>query len=127
MEIENPFYFRIKLAIGEEVIVDLVETFNLIKPVYVRKIFERELSGRKYIFIDGGRIGVVWKTGETSCNGDEEKFIKENMPGYEDKKEIFINGILGCPQNFYSIKNPKNPYFDNYSHNCYFQFYKLVK
>jgi len=108
VNLKNPFKYEIKLADGKKVFVDFVETFNLIKPVNVKRIFERESEGKRYIFVDGGSIGVVWR--ETSDEYDqkfakkEEEFIKQNLPDYEKKREIFVNGILGYPKSFLDFK-----------------------
>jgi adenine-specific DNA-methyltransferase len=104
----NPFDYTIKLAEGKEVLVDFVETFNLMKPVYVKRIFEREFEGKRYIFVDGGSIGVVWREAPEEYDREfakrEEEFIKQNLPDYENKKEIFVNGILSYPKSFLDFK-----------------------
>jgi len=108
VSLTNPFNFTLKLAEGKEVFVDFIETFNLLKPIYVKGIFEREFEGKKYVFVDGDSIGVVWREAPEEYDQEfaekEEEFIKQNVPDYEKKREIFVNGILGYPKNFLDFK-----------------------
>jgi len=108
VNLKNPFKYNIKLAEGKEESVDFIETFNLLKPVYVKKIFEREFEGKKYIFVDGDSIGIVWREAPEEYDQEfakkEEEFIKQNLPDYRKKREIFVNSILGYPKSFLDSK-----------------------
>jgi adenine-specific DNA-methyltransferase len=66
---KDPFAYRLKAQVGDEVqecAVDLIETFNYLMGLDVRKLRQLENDGRRYRVVlgekNGKRIAVVWRS-----------------------------------------------------------------
>ncbi|WP_051524378.1 site-specific DNA-methyltransferase [Sulfurihydrogenibium subterraneum] len=105
----NPFEFKLNID-GEEKVIDLIETYNLIKPLNVRKIFEKEFENRKYVFVISDKEAVIWREIKELSKDinqlkeniqKEEKFIRDVLQNIDKFKNIYTNAINQYyPKNF---------------------------
>ncbi|MEN3014389.1 MAG: site-specific DNA-methyltransferase, partial [Endomicrobiia bacterium] len=115
-KIKDPFMYKLKVNLSEvgepeEVVIDLVETFNYLLGLKVKKIKVRsyKIKGKniKYCFIlaekDNKIISVVWRAYDDSWDEEEFKedrdFINQELKDWQPQV-VYINGP--------NILTPKN-------------------
>jgi adenine-specific DNA-methyltransferase len=113
--LEDPFNYRLKVNLSEagetqEVVVDLLETFNYLLGLKVKKVKARVDNGRKYKFIfgemDGQNIVIVWRKYNKSWTNedfkrDAESIIKE-ISGWMPSI-VYVNGQSNLKPHLYSL------------------------
>ena len=105
----NPFACKLKvnqeeLGNVQEVTVDLVETFNYLLGLKVKKLKARKNNGVKYIFVlgekEGKLVAVVWREyKETWTDEDflkDQEFIVKELTLW-NPQVIYINGLYNLP------------------------------
>lgn len=99
--LDDPFNYKIDMFNQDnekvETKVDLIETFNYIAGIEVKKINVKENKGRKYIIVKGSRndnsIIVIWRNKKDNFNPQEDKdFIEKEILIDEQFDEIYTNG-----------------------------------
>lgn len=87
---KNPFDYRLKVQAGDEIVertVDLIETFNYLLGLHVRKMLAFENDGRPYRAVsgeqNGKRVAIIWRP----LNGLEENktALRRDKQFIEDK------------------------------------------
>ncbi len=97
-ELEDPFEYKLRIIENyrqKEVKVDLVETFNYLIGLHVKKYKLLEGGGRKYVFVfgerEGRRVAVVWRY-TRGIDFERDREIVESALEEFDPEEIYVNG-----------------------------------
>ena len=103
--LKNPFAYKLKVNLSEvgepeEVFVGILETFNYLLGIRLKKIKKRNNNGKDYLFILGEKEGqtyaIIWR--ELSDNEEEAKkdkeFIKKELKDWKPQI-VYVN----CPEN----------------------------
>jgi adenine-specific DNA-methyltransferase len=113
-QFQDPFAYKLKVQEGDEIrerVVDLVETFNYLLGIHVKKMRQFQDNGRLYRAVlgekDGKRIVIVWRplkglNGDTAALRRDQQFIQSTvLPALlgEGKKpdRLLVNGICYAP------------------------------
>jgi adenine-specific DNA-methyltransferase len=113
-QFQDPFAYKLKVQEGDEIrerVVDLVETFNYLLGIHVKKMRQFQDNGRLYRAVlgekDGKRIVIVWRplkglNGDTGALQRDREFIQNTvLPALlgEGKKpdRLLVNGICYAP------------------------------
>jgi len=102
--LENPYEYKLKVNLSEvgeprEEKVDLIETFNYLLGLKVKKIKREKYEGITYTFVVGEKDGqtymVVWREYSQSWTEEDYKkdrdFIEERIKAYEPRV-VYVNG-----------------------------------
>ncbi|WP_114313620.1 DNA methyltransferase [Thermus caldifontis] len=80
---KDPFSYKLKVQEGDEIVerpVDLVETFNYLLGIQVRRMLAFEHNGRPYRAVlgekDGKKVAIVWRS-VVELEDNEEELIKD--------------------------------------------------
>ena len=106
---KNPFAYKLRVQERDEIrecTIDLVETFNYLLGIKVKKMMAFEDSGRTYRAVlgekNGNRLAIVWRPTTTLENNNEalmrdksfiEKTILPALLGEAKPDRVLINGI----------------------------------
>jgi adenine-specific DNA-methyltransferase len=113
-QFQDPFAYKLKVQEGDEIrerVVDLVETFNYLLGIHVKKMRQFQDNGRLYRAVlgekDGKRIVIVWRplkglNGNKTALRRDQRFIEGRvLPALlgEGKKpdRLLVNGICYVP------------------------------
>jgi adenine-specific DNA-methyltransferase len=113
-QFQDPFAYKLKVQEGDEIrerVVDLVETFNYLLGIHVKKMRQFQDDGRLYRAVlgekDGKRIVIVWRplmglNGNKTALRRDQRFIEGTvLPTLlgEGKKpdRLLVNGICYVP------------------------------
>jgi adenine-specific DNA-methyltransferase len=113
-QFQDPFAYKLKVQEGDEIkerVVDLVETFNYLLGIHVKKMRQFQDNGRLYRAVlgekDGKRIVIVWRplvglNGNKTALRRDQRFIEGTvLPTLlgEGKKpdRLLVNGICYVP------------------------------
>jgi adenine-specific DNA-methyltransferase len=113
-QFQDPFAYKLKVQEGDEIrerVVDLVETFNYLLGIHVKKMRQFRDNRRLYRAVlgekDGKRIVIVWRplkglNGDTAALRRDQQFIQSTvLPALlgEGKKpdRLLVNGICYVP------------------------------
>ncbi|MFA0758481.1 MAG: hypothetical protein NOOUEUKL_001144, partial [Candidatus Fervidibacter sp.] len=113
-QFQDPFAYKLKVQEGDEIrerVVDVVETFNYLLGIHVKKVRQFEDNGRPYRAVlgekDGKRIAIVWRplnglNGNKTALRRDQRFIQSTvLPALlgEGKKpdRLLVNGICYVP------------------------------
>jgi len=113
-QLQDPFAYKLKVQEGNEIrerVVDLVETFNYLLGIHVKKMRQFQDNGHLYRAVlgekDGKRIVIVWRplkglNGDTAALQRDQQFIQSTvLPALlgEGKKpdRLLVNGICYVP------------------------------
>jgi adenine-specific DNA-methyltransferase len=113
-QFQDPFAYKLKVQEGDEIkerMVDLVETFNYLLGIHVKKMRQFQDNGRLYRAVlgekDGKRIVIVWRplvglNGNKTALRRDQRFIEGTvLPTLlgEGKKpdRLLVNGICYVP------------------------------
>jgi adenine-specific DNA-methyltransferase len=113
-QLQDPFAYKLKVQEGDEIrerVVDLVETFNYLLGIHVKKMRQCRDNERLYRAVlgekDGKRIVIVWRplkglNGDTGALQRDKEFIQSKvLPTLlgEGKKpdRLLVNGICYVP------------------------------
>jgi len=113
-QFQDPFAYKLKVREGDEIrerVVDLVETFNYLLGIHVKKMRQFRDNRRLYRAVlgekDGKRIVIVWRplkglNGDTGALQRDREFIQNTvLPALlgEGKKpdRLLVNGICYVP------------------------------
>jgi len=113
-QFKDPFAYKLKVQEGDEIqerVVDLIETFNYLLGIQVKKMRQLENNGRLYRAVlgekDGKIIAIVWRSvvrledDPTALQQDRDFIEKTLLPKLlgEGKKpdRLFANGICLVP------------------------------
>jgi len=99
----NPFNFKLKIRKPngdyEEISVDLIETFNYLMGIYVKKLVSLQNKGKIYRIVLGVRketkqVAVIWRDTTDMTEEDykqEKEFLLEKLPDLNNYDEIYVN------------------------------------
>jgi adenine-specific DNA-methyltransferase len=113
-QFQDPFAYKLKVQEGDEIrerVVDLVETFNYLLGIHVKKMRQFQDNGRLYLATlgkkDGKSIVIVWRqlkglNRDKMALRQDQQFIEGTvLPALlgEDKKphRLLVNGICYVP------------------------------
>jgi len=113
-QVQDPFNYKLKVQEGDEIqerVVDLVETFNYLLGIHVKKMRQCRDNGRLYRAVlgekDGKRIVIVWRpleglNGDTRALQRDKEFIQSKvlptLLGKGKKPDrLLVNGICYVP------------------------------
>jgi adenine-specific DNA-methyltransferase len=113
-QFQDPFTYKLKVQEGDEIkerVVDLVETFNYLLGIHVKKMRQFQDNGHLYRAVlgekDGKRIVIVWRplvglNGNKTALRRDQRFIEGRvLPALlgEGKKpdRLLVNGICYVP------------------------------
>jgi adenine-specific DNA-methyltransferase len=113
-QVQDPFNYKLKVQEGDEIqerVVDLVETFNYLLGIHVKKMRQCRDNGRLYRAVlgekDGKRIVIVWRplkglNGDTGALQRDKEFIQSKvlptLLGKGKKPDrLLVNGICYVP------------------------------
>jgi adenine specific DNA methylase Mod/very-short-patch-repair endonuclease len=113
-QFQDPFAYKLKVQEGDEIkerVVDLVETFNYLLGIHVKKMCQFQDNGRRYRAVlgenGGKRIVIVWRplkglnSDKTALRQDQQFIEGTVLPALlgEDKKpdRLLVNGICYVP------------------------------
>jgi adenine-specific DNA-methyltransferase len=113
-QFQDPFAYKLKVQEGDEIrerVVDLVETFNYLLGIHVKKMRQFQDNGRLYRAVvgekDGKSIVIVWRSlkglnGNKTALRRDQRFIEGRvLPALlgEGKKpdRLLVNGICYVP------------------------------
>jgi adenine-specific DNA-methyltransferase len=113
-QFQDPFAYKLKVQEGDEIrerVVDLMETFNYLLGIHVKKMRQFQDNGRLYRAVlgekDGKRIVIVWRplkglNGNKTALRRDQQFIEGTaLPALlgEGKKpdRLLVNGICYVP------------------------------
>jgi adenine-specific DNA-methyltransferase len=113
-QVQDPFNYKLKVQEGDKIqerVVDLVETFNYLLGIHVKKMRQCRDNGRLYRAVlgekGGKRIVIVWRplkglNGDTGALQRDKEFIQSKvLPSLlgEGKKpdRLLVNGICYVP------------------------------
>jgi adenine-specific DNA-methyltransferase len=114
-EFQDPFNYKIKIREGNEIqerVVDLVETFNYLLGIHVKKMRQFQNNGRLYRAVlgekDSKRIVIIWRPlnglhGNTNALQQDQQFIQSTvLPALIEKcikpDRLLVNGICYLPE-----------------------------
>jgi len=112
---QDPFAYKLKVQEGDEIqerVVDLVETFNYLLGIHVKKMRQFQDNGCPYRAVlgekDGKRIAIVWRPlnglngNKTALRRDQQFIQRTVLPTLlgEGKKpdRLLVNGICYVPE-----------------------------
>ena len=99
----NPFNFKLRIrkpdGYHEEISVDLVETFNYLMGIHVKKLISLQNKGKIYRIVLGirendKRIAVIWRDTTDMTEEDykqEKEFLSEKLSDLNSYDEIYVN------------------------------------
>jgi adenine-specific DNA-methyltransferase len=99
----DPFNYKLKIRKPngdyEEISVDLIETFNYLMGIYVKKLVSLQNKGKIYRIVLGVReetkqVAVIWRDITDMTEEDykqEKEFLLEKLPGLNNYDEIYVN------------------------------------
>jgi adenine-specific DNA-methyltransferase len=94
----DPFHYRMNVVHDYEYQaqeVDLVETFNYLLGVHVKRLEVKEEQNRRYVWIAGEvnqeSVLIIWRSIEDLDFQKDKAFIEKNMAGYACDK-MYANG-----------------------------------
>ena len=97
-KLKNPFDYKLKILENyqqKEVRVDIIETFNYLLGLNVRKYKVLQDNGRKYVFVfgekEGKRITIIWRNMK-DIDFEKDKRVIEDCIEEFNPDEIYING-----------------------------------
>jgi adenine-specific DNA-methyltransferase len=113
-QFQDPFAYKLKVQEGDEIrerVVDLVETFNYLLGIHVKKMRQFQDNGHLYRAVlgekDGKRIVIVWRplkglNGDTGALQRDKEFIQSKvlptLLGKGKKPDrLLVNGICYVP------------------------------
>lgn len=113
-QFKDPFAYKLKVQEGDEIqerVVDLIETFNYLLGIQVKRMRQLENNGRLYRAVlgekDGKIIAIVWRSvvgleGDSNALKQDREFIEKtllpNLLGEGKKPDrLFANGICLVP------------------------------
>jgi adenine-specific DNA-methyltransferase len=114
-QFQDPFNYKIKIWEGNEIqecVVDLVETFNYLLGIHVKKMRQFQNNGRLYRAVlgekDSKRIVIIWRPlnglhGDTNALQQDQRFIQSTvLPALIEKcikpARLLVNGICYLPE-----------------------------
>lgn len=107
---ENPFNYRLRIVenLGpKDANIDLIETFNYLLGVSVKKINKIEVNKRRYILVfgevDNKRVAIIWRSVKNIDFERDKKIIEEHIKEL-NPDEIYVNGDCAV-RNFRQIEN----------------------
>ncbi|RLF97972.1 hypothetical protein DRN58_07825, partial [Thermococci archaeon] len=100
---KKPFEYKMEIlenGIPKKANVDLIETFNYLLGLHVKKIHTENANGRKYIWVIGERkdkslVVVIWRNSEELDLVQDKKYIESKLSEIADDAEpdyIYVNG-----------------------------------
>jgi len=97
-EMKDPFNYKLKIIENYQtkvVTVDLVETFNYLLGLEVKKIKVMNENGRKYVFVfgevNGQNVLVVWRSIK-DIDWKKDRDLIESIKKELNPDETYING-----------------------------------
>jgi len=99
----DPFNYKLKIrkpdGCYEEISVDLVETFNYLMGIHVKKLISLQNKGKIYRIVLGirendKRIAVIWRDTTDMTEEDykqEKEFLSEKLSDLNSYDEIYVN------------------------------------
>lgn len=109
-EMQDPFNYKLKVIENYEtkvVNIDLIETFNYLLGIFIKKIKKLEDKDRKYVFVFGEvanrRVTIIWRSIKDMDFEEDKKIIEENIIEFTPD-EIYVNGDCAV-RNFGQIEN----------------------
>jgi len=99
----DPFNFKLKIrkpdGCYEEISVDLIETFNYLMGIYVKKLVSLQNKGKIYRIVLGVReetkqVAVIWRDITDMIEEDykqEKEFLTEKLSDLNNYDEIYVN------------------------------------
>jgi len=101
-QFKKPFDYKMEIlenGIPKDTNVDLVETFNYLLGLHIKKIYTEDTNGRKYIWVVGERrdkslVVVVWRDSEELDLVQDRKYIEDklNEISVVEPDHIYVNG-----------------------------------
>ncbi len=98
---KKPFSYKMRIlenGVEKDVNVDLVETFNYLLGLYIKRIFVDHANGKKYVWVVGKRNGstvvVVWRDVEDLDLKKDKDYIESNIQSIagSEPDSIYVNG-----------------------------------
>ncbi|MBW9222512.1 site-specific DNA-methyltransferase [Methanothermococcus sp. SCGC AD-155-C09] len=96
-DLKDPFNYKLKILEyyqQKEVKIDLIETFNYLLGLNVKRYKILKNNNRKYLFVfgekEGKKIGIVWRSMENMDFEKDKEVIKNTLKDF-NPDEIYIN------------------------------------
>jgi adenine-specific DNA-methyltransferase len=98
-KLERPFDYSLKITENNEIVdkkIDLIDTFNYLLGIHVKKILTFENKNTKYKVITGEKdlvtYTIIWRTTVDLDLEADKKYIEETILPKNKAEKIFING-----------------------------------